>query len=39
MAVAGEQTHTAAVPPHHQAETVVLDLVEPVGAGGQRLNG
>jgi hypothetical protein len=29
VAVAGEQAHATAVPPHHQVEAVMLDLVQP----------
>jgi hypothetical protein len=36
--VAGKQGHARAVPPHHQAVTVMLDLVSQSGAGGRGLD-
>jgi hypothetical protein len=38
-AIAGEQPHAGGVAPRHQAETVVLDLVQPAGPVGGRLAG
>ena len=37
MAIPGEQPHPIAVAPRHDAETVVLDLVNPVAPGGRLL--
>jgi CheY-like chemotaxis protein len=39
VAVARDQADAAALPSRHDAEAVVLDLVNPAGAGGRLLRG